>query len=126
MTGIAVFVVRIFNVSIGTIGTIVTVQGRSLIAFFLAAVEGAIWITVVSVVIHQVTKMPILVIFYSLGYATGTVVGSVAERKFAFGMIILKVFGPRYAKEIADAFRRAGQPVTIFTAEGMKGPVLEF
>ena len=88
-------------------------------------VEAAIWITVLGAVIHQVTKTPILVIFYSLGYATGNLVGIVAGRKLAFGMTIFNVCSLRNEKEIVVTLRRAGQPVTIVTAEGMEGPVLE-
>jgi uncharacterized protein YebE (UPF0316 family) len=125
LTGLAVFVARIFDVSVGTVRTIVTVQGRTVISFFLAVFEVTIWITVVSAVIHKVTEMPILVIFYSLGYATGNVVGILVERKLAFGMIILKVFSTSRGQEMAKTFRKLGQAVTIFQGEGMKGPVLE-
>jgi len=125
LTGLAVFIARIFDVSIGTIRTIVTVQGRTTISFFLAVFEVTIWITVVSAVINQVKDVPVLVIFYSLGYATGNVVGILVEKKLAFGMIILKIFSQTSGKEMAQTFRDRGQPVTTFTGEGKCGPVLE-
>lgn len=125
LIGLAVFAARIVDVSIGTVRTIVTVQGKTTLAFFLAAFEVTIWISVVSTVIHQVQTMPILVIFYSLGYATGNVVGILVERKLAFGMMILKVFSLKKGNELAQEFRASGQPVTIFHGEGMKGPVQE-
>lgn len=125
LTGLAIFVARIFDVSVGTVRTIVTVQGRTTIAFFLAVFEVTIWITVVSAVISQVKEIPILIIFYSLGYATGNVVGIIVEKRLAFGMIILKVFSLKCGQEIAAAFRDTGQPVTVFTGEGKNGPVLE-
>lgn len=125
LTGMAVFVARIFDVSIGTIRTIVTVQGRTVISFILAVFEVTVWITVVSTVIHQVAEIPVLVIFYSLGYATGNVVGILVERRLAFGMIILKVFSVHHGRELAQTFRRLGQPVTTFQGEGMRGSVLE-
>jgi uncharacterized protein YebE (UPF0316 family) len=46
LTGMIVFVARICDVSIGTVRTIVTVQGRTVIAFFLATFEITIWVTV--------------------------------------------------------------------------------
>lgn len=125
LTGVAIFIARIFDVSVGTVRTIVTVQGRTVIAFFLAVFEVTIWITVVSAVISQVKDTPILIIFYSLGYATGNVVGIIVEKRLAFGMIILKVFSLKCGQELADAFRATGQPVTVFTGEGKNGPVLE-
>jgi uncharacterized protein YebE (UPF0316 family) len=125
MTGMAIFVARIFDVSIGTVRTIVTVQGRTALAFSLAVFEVTIWLTVVSTVIHQVSELPILIIFYSLGYATGNVVGILVEKRLAFGLIILKIFSQQHGKKLADEFRKLGQAVTIFPGEGMNGPVLE-
>ena len=88
LTGALVFVARICDVSIGTVRTIVTVQGRTVIAFCLAVFEISIWITIVSTVIHQVKDNPVLIAFYAFGYATGNVVGIIMERKIAFGTTI--------------------------------------
>ena len=123
--GLLIFLSRICDVSFGTIRTIVTVQGRTMIAFFLAVFEVTIWITVVSAVIYHVKDQPILILFYALGYATGNVVGIIVERKLAFGIIILKVITRKTDKSLACYLRGLGQPVTVFTGEGMKGPVDE-
>ena len=123
--GLAIFAARVCDVSIGTIRTIVTVQGRTVIAFILAIFEVTIWITVVSAVIHQIKDKPLLVVFYALGYATGNVIGIIVERKLAFGLIILKIITRDTGNDLADHLRELGQPVTVFTGEGMKGPVKE-
>lgn len=125
LTGILVFVARIFDVAIGTIRTIVTVQGRTIIAFILAIFEITIWVTVASAVINQIRDQPLLVVFYAFGYATGNVVGIMVERKLAFGITILKVLTRKAGLEIAAHLRNKGQPVTIFNGEGMLGPVHE-
>jgi uncharacterized protein YebE (UPF0316 family) len=123
--GIIIFLARICDVSIGTVRTIVTVQGRTTIAFFLAIFEIVIWITVASAVINQIKDQPILVVFYAFGFATGNVVGIIVERRLAFGSIILKVITREHGRAIADHLREMGQPVTVFVGEGMTGPVLE-
>jgi uncharacterized protein YebE (UPF0316 family) len=126
VTGALVFFARICDVSIGTVRTIVTVQGRTVVAFILAIFEITIWILVASTVINQVQEKPLLVIFYAFGYATGNVVGIKAERHLAFGLLILKVIVAEVTGDrIAENLRRLGQPVTIFRGEGMKGPVSE-
>jgi len=125
LIGFLIFVARIGDVSIGTVRTIVTVQGRSVVAFSLAIFELLIWITVVSTVIHKIKDQPILALFYAFGYATGNVVGIAVERKIALGIIVLRVFTRTAGKQIADRLRRTGQPVTIFRGEGMRGPVDE-
>lgn len=125
VTGVLVFFARICDVSIGTIRTIMTVQGRTPVAFVLAVFEIIIWILVASTVINQVNEKPILMVFYAFGYATGNVVGIVVERKLAFGIIVLRLLTRRAGQKIADFLRGKGQPVTIFMGEGMNGPVME-
>lgn len=125
LTGLFIFTARIVDVCLGTIRTIVTVQGRAVIAFFLAVIEITIWITVISTVIQQVDESPILIIFYSLGYACGNVSGILVERRLALGMTILKVFVTTNGHALAEKLRSIGQPVTIFQGEGMNGAVYE-
>ena len=125
VTGLLIFTARIAEVSIGTVRIIVTIQGRSAIAFFLAIFELLIWITVVSTVIHKINAQPMLALFYAFGYATGNVVGIRLERKLALGFIILRVITRTAGKSLADRIRAMGQPVTVFRGEGMRGPVDE-
>jgi uncharacterized protein YebE (UPF0316 family) len=125
LTGILIYFARIVDVAIGTVRTIVTVQGRTTLAFCLGFVEVTIWVTVVGTVIRKVGESPILVVFFALGFASGNVVGILVERKLAFGNIILRVISQKKGKELAEKLRDAGQPVTVFTGEGMLGPVSE-
>lgn len=62
LTGVIIFFARICDVSIGTVRTIVTVQGRATIAFVLAIFEIIIWVTVAGTVINQISDKPLLVI----------------------------------------------------------------
>jgi len=123
--GVLIFLARVGDVSIGTIRTIVTVQGRSIVAFFLGIFELLIWITVVSTVIYKIKDQPILALFYAFGYATGNVVGIAVERRLALGTVILRVITRTAGNQLAGRIRGWGQPVTIFRGEGRNGPVDE-
>ncbi|MEW5908445.1 MAG: DUF5698 domain-containing protein [Thermodesulfobacteriota bacterium] len=125
LTGALIFIARIGDVSLGTIRTIVTVQGRSIVAFFLGIFEILIWITVVSTVVHKIKAQPVLALFYAFGYATGNVVGIAVERRLALGIMVLRVISRRAGKQLAEKIREFGQPVTIFPGEGRSGPVME-
>lgn len=125
LTGLLIFFARIVDVAIGTIRTIVTVQGRTWIAFCLAIIEISIWVMVAGTVINQIHERPFLVVFYAFGYATGNVVGILVERRLAFGLMILRVISRQAGQTIADALRENGQPVTVFMGQGMRGPVAE-
>jgi uncharacterized protein YebE (UPF0316 family) len=125
LLGFIIFFARIFDVSLGTIRTIVIVQGKTVIAFILGFLEVIIWISIVSTVVNRITQTPVLVLFYAFGFATGNVVGILAERKLGFGMIILRVITRKQGKLLADSLRVLGQGVTVFKGEGKDGEVSE-
>jgi len=125
LTGCFIFFARIFDVALGTLRTIVTVQGRTVNAFFLGIAEVIIWIVVVSTVVNQIKESPVLILFYALGFASGNVVGILVERKLAFGNIVLRIISTQKGNLVADELRAAGQPVTVFEGQGMRGPVKE-
>lgn len=126
MTGIAIFLARIFDVSLGTVRTLVTVQGRTVLAFMLGIVEVVVWILVVSTVVNQISSSPVLIVFYALGFATGNVTGILVERRLAFGFLVMRVItAEKGGDELAMKLREMGQPVTVFVGYGMRGPVKE-
>ncbi|MGD9972135.1 MAG: DUF2179 domain-containing protein [Desulfatirhabdiaceae bacterium] len=125
LTGIVIFFARVCDVSIGTVRTIATVQGRTILAFFLGLIEVIIWISIVSTVVLRIKESPILVLFYAFGFATGNVVGILVEKKLAFGMMVLRIISANCGIQIADRLRQVGQPVTIFRGEGMKSAIVE-
>lgn len=123
LTGVLVFFARILDVAMGTLRTMMTVQGRTLIAFSLGFVEVIIWILVVSAVVSQIKESPALILFYAFGFASGNVAGILIEAKLALGNVALKVISMKEGSTLADKLRAAGQPVTVFVGMGMHGPV---
>jgi len=126
LTGLVIMVARILDVSMGTVRTIVIVQGRMVVAFFLGFIEITIWVTVVGAVITQINESPILVVFYALGFALGNVVGILAERKIALGAIILRLITTEDRKDkVIAVFKELFLDVTTFSGMGARGPVTE-
>jgi uncharacterized protein YebE (UPF0316 family) len=122
---VLVFTSRVLDVSIGTIRTIATVQGRIAMAFILGIFEVTIWLVVIATVVNTVLDRPWLLLFYALGYSTGNVVGILIERKLALGHAILRIITGTHAQEIWDALKSDGYRVTRFEGEGSLGPVSE-
>lgn len=125
LVGLVIFLARLADVSLGTIRTLATVQGRSQLAFILGFFEITLWVTVISAIVQEVNDQPILGLFYGLGFATGNVVGMSIERKLAMGFAVLRVITRNAGEAIASTLRQRGQSVTTFLGEGMKGPVME-
>jgi uncharacterized protein YebE (UPF0316 family) len=121
--GALIFFARIVDVSIGTLRTMVTVQGRIRLAFVLGFIEVTLWVTIISAIVKNIQTAPVLAVFYGLGFATGNAVGILAERKLGLGHVALRVFTRVNGEELAENLRDQGQPVTIFHGEGRSGPV---
>lgn len=125
LTGILVFGARVIDMSIGTVRTIATVQGRTVLTFFLGLVEVTLWLIVVSTVIQQIRETPVLAVFYALGFSTGNAVGILVEKRLAMGHQIVRLITPREGREMAGKLRSEGFRVTVFQGEGARGPVHE-
>lgn len=125
LTGAIIFVTRVVDVSLGTVRTISTVQGRTKTAFLLGFLEVSMWLVVISAVVNTITQKPILGVFYALGFSTGNVVGILVEKKLAFGHVILRIISPQKGREVAGKMREAGFGVTTFQGEGLNGFVTE-
>lgn len=123
LTGALVFFARILDVAMGTLRTMMAIQGRTMNAFFLGFGEVIIWILVVSAVVGQIRESPALILFYAFGFASGNAVGIYVERKLALGNVALKVISMKEEDTLVDKLRAAGQPVTVFAGMGMHGPV---
>lgn len=125
LMGMLVFGSRVVDVSIGTVRTIATVQGRTVVAFFLGLIEVTLWVFVVSAVIQQIQETPILAVFYAVGFSTGNVVGIHVERLMAMGHQGLRFITSHDGDEMAKRLRDMGFHVTVFQGEGSRGPVHE-
>ena len=125
LLAVVVFFARVLDVSIGTVRTIATVQGRVGLVFVLGLFEVTIWLVVIAAVLNTVLDRPWLLVFYAFGFSTGNVVGIMLEKKLALGHAILRIFTARLALEIAASLRENGFRVTRYEGEGARGPVSE-
>lgn len=123
LTGLVIFLARVIDVGLGTIRTLMIVQGRTSTAFMLGFVEISIWLWVISTVVPRIAQEPLLGVFYAFGFASGNALGIKMERRLAFGHLILRVITRH--EGLADTVRKAGFAVTTFAGQGMSGPVTE-
>ena len=87
-----IFFARIIDVSLGTFRTILTVKGKiyfpSIVAFF----EVMIWFFVAKEALLIKSNSILIPISYSLGYATGTLIGSLTSKYLINGFYEIKIY----------------------------------
>jgi uncharacterized protein YebE (UPF0316 family) len=113
---------RIFDVSLGTIRTLMTVQGRKYIAGAIGFFEVTIWVIAIRHIMQNLDN--IWNIFgYSTGFALGTIIGITIEQMLGSGYLQLYIFSMNYADAIADELRKNKIGVTLLPGEGGSGGV---
>ncbi len=120
---LAIFGLRIIDVTLGTLRTISVVEGRVRLSVVLGFFEVLIWITAVSQVISGVNESFVTLVAYAAGFAAGNAIGIVVERRMAMGACVVRMISDQgMGPKIAQTLRDMGQPVTTFMGEGRNGP----
>lgn len=121
--GLCIFTAQIIVLTLGTVRTILTVQGNARTAFMLGITEMALWLTVISTVLAKVSSQPVLGVFYVLGFAAGNVCGILLERRLALGHVIVRAIAVSSGVAMAEKVRLAGFAVTTIQGQGVSGGV---
>ena len=111
-----IFLLRVADVSLGTVRTIVVVHGRIRLSVLLGFVEVLVWITAVSQVILRLRESPVLVLAYASGFAAGNAVGILLERRLAFGQCVVRVIS-KEGEQVARVLSSVGQVRGVFRSE---------
>jgi uncharacterized protein YebE (UPF0316 family) len=118
--GLLIMFMRICDVSIGTIRTILVVQGRKYLAGFAGSIEVLIWIFAIRFIFQNLNEIP-QYIGYALGFGLGNIIGISLEQKIGFGFVQINVISRNHSKEIAEILRKNKYGVTSLPAEGGSG-----
>ena len=88
---IKIFLARIVDVSLGTIRTIMTIKRKTLIASLIAFVEVFIWFVIAKEALNIEINTLWIPFSYSLGYASGTFIGSFISNNLVNDDVFLEV-----------------------------------
>jgi len=117
-----IFVLRLTDVSMGTVRTIMILRGMRKWATLIGFVEVTIWVVAISQVFANLDSVW-NVIGYSGGFAAGTLLGMWIEDKLALGHVDIRIISITKGLEIVQKIRQGGYGATQLQAEGQSGPV---
>lgn len=120
---LAIFGLRIIDVSIGTMRTIAMIQGRAKFAVALGFFEVMVWVTAVAQVVTRLGTDPWLAPFYAGGHAAGVGVGMWIERRVSLGRFLLRIITHSKSAEIRAVVGRRGRLLGTFPGESPAGPM---
>lgn len=119
---LVIFVMRVCDVSLGTVRLVLVTRGMRGPAAIVGFFEVLIWITASGTAIMNLTS-PLHVLGYAGGFAAGTWVGVWLEGKIPMGTATVQAFCRTENSSISGALRAMGLRVTETKGEGLEGPV---
>lgn len=114
---IKVFFIRIIDVSMGTLRTIITVKGNRIVATIIAFFETLIWFLVVKEALTTDIKSIWIAFSYAGGFAVGTYVGAYLSSNFIKSTIGFQVIINKN-NEIINELRKHGYAVSVIDIKG--------
>ena len=114
---IKIFLARIVDVSLGTIRTILTIKRKTLIASFIAFIEVFIWFVIAKEALNIKINSFWIPFSYSLGYASGTFIGSFISNRIVNDEMFLEVIIDNKYLYIVNQVRKMGYGISIINLE---------
>ncbi len=118
---IRIFIVRIMDVSLGTIRTVMTVRGKNTIAALIGFVEVTIWFLVVKDALNSASNSLWIAVSYAGGFATGTFIGGFISKKFIRSKLGVQIVIHEEKKAVVNALREQGYALSTVKAQGLEG-----
>lgn len=118
---IRIFLVRIMDVSLGTIRTVMTVRGKNVIAALIGFIEVTIWFLVVKDALNSASNSLWIAVSYAGGFATGTFIGGFISKTFIKSKLGVQIVIQEKNKKLVDILRESGYAVSVVSAQGFEG-----
>ena len=114
---IKIFLVRIIDVSLGTFRTIITVKGKALYASLIGFIEVFVWFLIVRAALNTNVESIWIAISYSLGFATGTYIGSLLSNHFIESLLTIQIITEKYS--LVHILRENGYGLSVINVNGI-------
>lgn len=118
---IKIFFVRIIDVTLGTIRTIITVKDKIFLASVIGFFEVLIWFLIAKEALDTAMDGTVIGIAYALGFATGTYVGGLISRYVIKGNLQVQIVTNKATQDWLDKLRNNGFAVSVMDINEKKG-----
>jgi uncharacterized protein YebE (UPF0316 family) len=117
-----IFISRVLNMALDTVRMLTVMRGMRSITWILGVLQTMLFVVALGSVMNDLSN-PIKILAYSIGFATGNVIGMNIEKRLAFGFINMTIISSLRGQELAEKLRSQGHAVTEIPARGKDGSV---
>ena len=115
-----IMIMRICDVSIGTMRTILVVQGKKYYAGLAGMIEVLIWVFAIRYIFQNLDEV-INLFGYAIGFGIGNILGITIEQKIGLGFAQLNIISRSASEKIIELLRKQKYGVTVLPAQGATG-----
>lgn len=117
-----IFGLRVLGITISTLSTLMTVQGRKFYAVGAGFFSSLVYVIAIGKVVANLDNVW-NILAYAGGFAGGTLVGMVLDQRLALGFAEVRFICTEDGHDVADALREAGFGVTELEGHGRERTV---
>ncbi len=110
---IKIFFARILDVTIGTVRSNMMLKEKTLLATGLAFLETFIWFMIAREALRIDISSIFIPISYSLGFATGTLMGSFISSKLIHGIVMIQAIVDENNEKVLEKLKQEGYLASI-------------
>lgn len=112
---LGIFLARVLDVTLGTLRTIYSVKGKQLLAAIIAFFEVLVWFMVAKEALNTGINSIFIPLSYSLGYATGTLLGTYVANHYVGGLECVQIITKKNNTQLIQKIRENGYGLSIVT-----------
>lgn len=112
------FFIRIVDVSLGTIRTVLTVKDKNLKAALVGFIEVTIWFLVVKDALNSDIDSLWIAVSYAGGFATGTFIGGYLASFFTKGTVSIQLIIEKENEKLINILHDQGYAVSVINIKG--------
>jgi uncharacterized protein YebE (UPF0316 family) len=117
-----IFVLRFVGIAVGTLSTLMTVQGRKFYAMLTNFLSALVYVIAIGMVVANLDNIW-NILAYCCGVAVGTLLGMAFEQRLALGFAEVRFISTGGSGDLAEAMRQAGFGVTELYGRGRENSV---
>ena len=122
LEALLIFALRVIGITIGTIATMMTVQGRKAPAVVAGFFSALVYVVAIGKVVTNLGNVW-NILAYCGGFSVGTLVGMAWEQRLALGFAEVRAISIEKSAALAEALRQAGFGVTEYYGHGRENIV---
>lgn len=113
-----IFVIKIIEVCLNTIVTVLTVKNKKITAMILGFIDVLIWFMVIREALSSNEQSIYLALSFALGHAIGTLLGTILSNKLINSKILMQVVLENSSEENVNNIRKNGYAVSQVECTG--------